>query len=114
MGKPSKASRKNGIIRLRQRQKLKKTSHIKQIKAKEEEIGDLQIEIQKLKQSIEETKEKVIDEFMKSEREKQNLLKWIDFYTEQIKDMEKKLYLNSLKTCKYVTTIFNTTTTAII
>jgi hypothetical protein len=35
MGKPSKASRKNGIIRLRQRQKLKKTSHIKQIKAKE-------------------------------------------------------------------------------
>jgi hypothetical protein len=39
---------------------------------------------------------------MKSEREKQNLLKWIDFYTEQIKDMEKKLYLNSLKT--YVNT----------
>ena len=35
---------------------------------------------------------------MKSEREKQNLLKWIGFYTEQIKDMEKKLYLNSLKT----------------
>ncbi len=35
---------------------------------------------------------------MKSEREKENLLKWIDFYTEQIKDMEKKLYLNSLKT----------------
>jgi hypothetical protein len=39
---------------------------------------------------------------MKSEREKQNLLKWIDFYTEQIKDVEKKLYLNSLKT--YVNT----------
>ena len=35
---------------------------------------------------------------MKSEREKQDLLKWIGFYTEQIKDMEKKLYLNSLKT----------------
>lgn len=98
MGKPSKASRRNGITRLRQRQKLKKTSHIKQIKAKEEEIGDLQIEVQKLKKFIEEAKEKVIDEYMKSEREKQNLLKWIDFYTKQIKDMKEKQYLNSLKT----------------
>ena len=98
MGKPSKASRKNGITRLRQRRKLKKISHIKQIKAKDEEIGDLQIEVQKLKRFIEEAGEKVIDEFVKSEREKQNLLKWIDFYTKQIKDMEEKLYLNSLKT----------------
>src|SRR5215469_18762505 len=98
MGKPSKASRKNRITRLRQRQKLKKTSHIKQIKAKEEEISDLQIEVQKLKKFIEEAKEKVTDVFIRSEREKQNLLKWIGFYTEQIKYMEKKLYLNSLKT----------------
>jgi len=97
MGKPSKASQKNGITRLRQRQKLKKISHIKQIKAKEEEIGDLQIEVQKLNKFIEEAKEKVTDEFMKSKHKKENLLKWIDFYTEQIKDMEKKLYLNSLK-----------------
>jgi hypothetical protein len=98
MGKPSKASRKNKVVRLQQRRKLKKMSHIKQIKAKDEEIGDLQIEVQKLKRFIEEAGEKVIDEFVKSEREKQNLLKWIDFYTKQIKDMEEKLYLNSLKT----------------
>ena len=90
MGKPSKASRRNGITRLRQRQKLKKISYIKQIETKEEEIGDLQIEVQRLKKFIEDAGEKVIDEFMKSEREKQNLLKWINFYTEQIKDMEKK------------------------
>ncbi|GBB86080.1 hypothetical protein RclHR1_32100001 [Rhizophagus clarus] len=98
MGKPSKASRRNGITRLRQRQKLKKISYIKQIETKEEEIGDLQIEVQRLKKFIEDAGEKVIDEFMKSEREKQNLLKWINFYTEQIKDMEKKQYLNKLKT----------------
>ena|ERR1051325_5328043 len=96
MGKPSKASRKKDIIRLQQRQKLKKFSYVKQIKKKEEEIGDLQIELQKLNKFIDEAGEKVINEFTKSDHEKKNLLKWIDLYTEQIKDMEKKLYLNDL------------------
>ena len=89
MGKPSKASRKKGVIRLRKRQKLKKISHTKQLKEQEEEIGDLQVEIQKLKKFIEAAKERVIDEFMKSESEKKNLLKWIDVYTKQIKKWRK-------------------------
>ncbi|RIA85045.1 hypothetical protein C1645_831406 [Glomus cerebriforme] len=98
MGKPSKASRRNGIIRLRQRQKLKNTSHVKQIKVKEEEISDLQIEVQRLNKFINEAGEKIFNGFMRSEWEKQNLLKWINFYTAQIKDMEKELYLNNLRT----------------
>jgi hypothetical protein len=97
MGKPSKLSRKNGIIRLRHRKRLEKLSYTKQIKEKEIEISDLQIEVQKLSKFIEEAGRKVICEFNKSEREQKNLLKWIDIYTKQISDLEKKIYLADLK-----------------
>lgn len=77
MGKPSKASRKNDIIRLQRRQKLGKIFYENQIKKKEEEIGDLQIEVQQLKTFIEEAKEEVINRFTQSNREKNSLLEYI-------------------------------------
>ena len=97
MGKSSKASRRKDNTRLRQRRRLEKFSNTNQIKKKEEEIADLQVEIQRLNKFIEEAKEKVIDKLTQSNHEQNNLLKWIDLFTEQIKNQEKEIYSLNLK-----------------
>ena len=72
--KPSKASRKNDAARqLKRRQK--KNYFLMQIKKKEVEIGDLQIEVQRLNKFINNAGEKVINKFNKLHNEQSNLLK---------------------------------------
>src|SRR5947209_18510620 len=96
MGKPSKASRKNDANRL-QRRRQRNNFFLKRIKQKEGEVSDLQIEVQKLRQFIEGAGEKVIYEFNKLHHDQNDLLKWINLYVEQIKDLEKEIYLLNLK-----------------
>ncbi|CAI2186770.1 8113_t:CDS:2 [Funneliformis geosporum] len=97
MGRPSKFSRSNHIARLRKRPNLKECYYAKKIKQKEEEISDLQVDIQNFQKFIKEAGGKVYEELNKSQREQNNLLKWIDVYTEQIKNLEKELHLLQLK-----------------
>src|SRR4051794_12164045 len=106
MGKPSKASRKNDANRL-QRRRQRNNFFLKQIKQREEELGDLQIKVQKLQQFIEGAGEKVIYEFNKLHHDQSNLLKWTNLYVEQIKNMEEEIH--SLKLKLYVHNVHNNT-----
>src|SRR3954454_1182874 len=108
MGKPSKASRKNDANRL-QRRRQRNNFFLKQIKQREEELGDLQIKVQKLQQFIEGAGEKVIYEFNKLHHDQSNLLKWTNLYVEQIKNMEEEIH--SLKLKLYVHNVHNNTST---
>lgn len=96
MGKPSKASRKNDSNR-QQRRRQRNNFFLKQIRQREEEIGDLQIKVQELQQFIDRAGERVIYEFDKLHLEQNNLLKWINLYVEQIKNMEKEIHSFKLK-----------------
>ena len=107
MGKPSKASRKNDSNR-QQRRRQRNNFFLKKIKQREEEIGDLQIKVQEFQQFIDKAGERVIYEFDKLHHDQDNLLKWINLYVEQIKNMEKEIH--SLKLKLYVHS--NTSTTS--
>lgn len=88
MGKPSIKSRKTSQIRSKNRKILFK----KQMKNKEEEIADLQIQMHDFKKSVECVGEKVFGEINKCSRENNNLVKWLTLYDEQLKSHQQEIY----------------------
>jgi len=89
MGKPSFKSRKTSPTR-------KKKRHMKQIKSREEEVSDLQIQMQDFKKDVEDTGKILFKELNKRSRENDNLVKWLKTYEKQINDYQEEVYnLNS-------------------
>lgn len=89
MGKPSFKSRKTSQTR-------KKKRLMKQIKSKEEEISDLQIQMQDFKKNVEVVGKSLFNEMNKCSRENNNLVKWLKLYDEQLNNYQKEIYdLNS-------------------
>ena len=90
MGKPSFKSRKSA-----QKRKMKRQTRL--IKQKEEEVGDLQIQMQEIQKFINDNEKQVIDGLNKCSQENDNLVKWLKIYDEQIKNQEKEIYNLNLK-----------------
>ena len=90
MGKPSFKSRKSA-----QKRKMKRQTRL--IKQKEEEVGDLQIQMQEIQNFINDKGKKAIDGLNKCSQENDNLVKWLKIYDEQIKNQEKEIYNLNLK-----------------
>ena len=88
MGKPSIKSQKTSQIRSNNRKILLK----KQMKNKEEEIADLQIQMHDFKKSVECVGEKVFGEINKCSQENNNLAKWLTLYDEQLKSHQQEIY----------------------
>jgi hypothetical protein len=93
MGKPSIKSRKTSQMR----KKNRKTRMIKQIKNKEEEISDLQIQMGDFKKQVQNTGEKVINEINRCSRENYNLVEWLKLYDEQLNNYQKEIYDLNIK-----------------
>jgi len=95
MGKPSKASLNNDTARQRHRRrqyKQYKEQLMNQIKIKEEIISDLQIQHQELQKFIEKAGKETVHELNKCYHERETMLKWMEIYTQQIKNQERELY----------------------
>lgn len=90
MGKPSFKSRKTSQIR-------KKKRLMKQIKSKEEEVADLQIQMQDFKKNVEDVGKNLLVEINKCSRENNNLVKWLKLYDEQLNHYQKELYNLNVK-----------------
>ena len=88
MGKPLIKSRKTSQIR----KKNRKNQLIRQIKNKEEEIADLQIQMHDFKKGVEDVGEKVIDKINKCSQENNNLVKWLKLYDEQLNNYQQEVY----------------------
>ena len=88
MGKLSIKSRKTSQIR----KKNRKNQLIRQIKNKEEEIADLQIQMHDFKKGVEDVGEKVIDKINKCSQENNNLVKWLKLYDEQLNNYQQEVY----------------------
>lgn len=93
MGKPSKKSRISSSIRKKKRKSLL----AKNLKSKDNEIADLQIEMLDIKNFIERVGDRAVNEFNKCSRENTNLVNWLKIYDEQIKGYEKEIYNLSLR-----------------
>ena len=93
MGKPSNKSRKTSQIR----KKNRKIQLTKQIKNKEEEIADLQIQMHDFKKDVNDAGEKLIYEINKCSRENNNLVKWLKLYDEQLKNYQQEIYNLNVK-----------------
>ena len=69
---------------------------MKQIKSREEEVSDLQIQMQDFKKDVEDTGKILFKELNKRSRENDNLVKWLKTYEKQINDYQEEVYnLNS-------------------
>ena len=90
MGKPSIKSRKTSQIR-----KKKRTTRI--MKQKEEEIGDLQVQLQDFKKNIEVAGGSLVNEINKCSRENNNLIKWLKLYDKQLNSYQQKIYNLNIK-----------------
>jgi hypothetical protein len=90
MGKPSIKSRKTSQIR-----KKKRTTRI--MKQKEEEIGDLQVQLQDFKKNIEVAGGSLVNEINKCSRENNNLVKWLKLYDEQLNSYQQEIYNLNIK-----------------
>jgi peptidoglycan hydrolase CwlO-like protein len=90
MGKPSIKSRKTSQIR-----KKKRTARI--MKQKEEEIGDLQVQLQDFKKNIEVAGGSLVNEINKCSRENNNLVKWLKLYDEQLNSYQQEIYNLNIK-----------------
>ena len=66
------------------------------IKQKEEEVGDLQIQMQEIQKFINDNGKQVIDGLNKCSQENDNLVKWLKIYDEQIKNQEKEIYAKEM------------------
>lgn len=93
MGKPSIKSRKTSLIR----KKNRKIQLTRQIKNKEEEITDLQIQMHDFKKDTYNAGEKLIDELNKCSRENNNLVKWLKLYDEQLNNYQQEIYNLNIK-----------------
>jgi len=65
---------------------------IKELKKKEEEVSDLQIQMQDFKKTVFDTGENLLNKFGQCSRENGNLVEWLKLYDKQIKDYEKEIY----------------------
>jgi ATP-dependent exoDNAse (exonuclease V) beta subunit len=90
MGKPSIYSRKTAWRRQKKRQKKKNQQ-------KDIEISDLQIQLQEFQKAAETAGEKIIAKLNKTCRENENLLKWIDTFSNQVSSQEEEIYNLKLK-----------------
>lgn len=88
MGKPSLKSRKSSRLR----KKNRKVRLIKKLKSKDEEIGDLQIQMQEFKRSVFDSGKVIFNKVEKTSRENNNLVEWLKIYDRQIKENEKEIY----------------------
>lgn len=88
MGKPSLKSRKSSRLR----KKNRKVRLIKTLKSKDEEIGDLQIQMQEFKRSVFDSGKVIFNKVEKASRENNNLVEWLKIYDRQIKENEKEIY----------------------
>ena len=93
MGKPSNKSRKTSQIR----KKNRKIQLTKQIKNKEEEISDLQIQMHDFKKDVNDAGKKLIYEINKCSQENNNLVKWLKLYDEQLKNYQQEIYNLNVK-----------------
>ena len=87
MGKPSINSRKSSRFRKKNRQ----IRLIKQIKSKEEELEDLQIQMIDFKKHAEDVREKIFYEIDKCSHKNNNLVNWLN----EIYNLNLKLLLLS-------------------
>lgn len=88
MGKPSLKSRKSSRIR----KKNRKIRMLKELKDKEVEVSDLQIQMQDFKKSLFDSGEILLNKFEKCSHENNNLVEWLKIYDNQIKEYEKEMY----------------------
>lgn len=93
MGKPSIKSQKSSHIR----KKRRKIQLLKNLKSKEEEIGDLQIQLLDFKKLVSNEGERVLSEINKCSRENNNLVEWLKYYDEQINNYQREIYDLNLK-----------------
>jgi len=93
MGKPFINSHKSSRFHKKNRQ----IHLIKQIKSKEEEIEDLQIQMIDFKKHAEDVGEKILYEIDKCSRENNNLVNWLKLYDEQITNYQNEIYNLNLK-----------------
>src|SRR5579859_382872 len=93
MGKPSLKSCKSSRLR----KKNRKVRLIKTLKSKDEEIGDLQIQMQEFKRSVFDSGKVIFNKVEKALRENNNLVEWLKIYDRQIKENEKEIYDLSVK-----------------
>lgn len=70
---------------------------MKQIKSKEEEISDLQIQMQDFKKNVEGAGEILFKEVNKCSHENDNVVKWLKLYDKQLNDYQKEIYNLNLK-----------------
>ncbi|CAB5375014.1 unnamed protein product [Rhizophagus irregularis] len=88
MGKPSLNSRKSS----RNHKKNRRERMLKELKGKDEEVADLQVQLLDFKKVVYDSGEKLLNKLEKSSRENNNLVKWLKIYDEKIKDYEKEIY----------------------
>ncbi|CAB4437184.1 unnamed protein product [Rhizophagus irregularis] len=88
MGKPSLNSRKSS----RNRKKNRRERMLKELKGKDEEVADLQVQLLDFKKVVYDSGEKLLNKLEKSSRENNNLVEWLKIYDEKIKDYEKEIY----------------------
>jgi len=70
---------------------------IKELKKKEEEVSDLQIQMQNFKKTVFDTGENILNKVEKYSRENNNLVEWLKLYDKQMKDYEKEIYNLNLR-----------------
>ena len=70
---------------------------IKELKEKEEEVSDLQIQMQDFKKTVFDTGENILNKVKKYSRENNNLVEWLKLYDKQMKDYEKEIYNLNLR-----------------
>ncbi|UZO14856.1 uncharacterized protein OCT59_006300 [Rhizophagus irregularis] len=88
MGKPSLNSRKSS----QNRKKNRRERMLNELKGKDEEVADLQVQLLDFKKVVYDSGEKLLNKLEKSSRENNNLVKWLKIYDEKIKDYEKEIY----------------------
>lgn len=65
---------------------------IKELKEKEEEVSDLQIQMQDFKKIVFDSGKSLLNNIERCSRENNNLVEWLKLYDIQIKDYEKEIY----------------------
>jgi hypothetical protein len=65
---------------------------LKELKDKEVEVSDLQIQMQDFKKSVFDSGEILLNKFEKCSRENNNLVEWLKIYDNQIKEYKKEMY----------------------
>ncbi|PKY62706.1 hypothetical protein RhiirA4_489681 [Rhizophagus irregularis] len=70
---------------------------LKELKGKDEEVADLQVQLQDFKKVVYDSGEKLLNKLEKSSRENNNLVEWLKLYDKKIKDYEKEIYNLNLR-----------------